>query len=245
MDTIFMETTVQADKFLAKKERKDYIKNICQNKKLVSSTYVLGEFKSNFLKDATKLYNLLWDSETVGEAVIRFEETYSKRINSRMCKLFGNLINECGVNDKTEILDRLEIYIEDILVKRFKKGIDKILIDNTKCLRSLAVPEKYGNTWTMNVSCVQNPNPKCNIKKFLTTDNIDNIKKLVKLPDEMSKMREVIQKVINDEAKPYGNNCRTMGDAIISLEAPNESQILTTNTKDFKPICNCIDKFIL
>lgn len=97
MEKLFMDTTVQADKFLGKKERKEYIKSVCTNRNLVSSTYVLGEFKSNFVKDATALYNLIKDSDDLAEALIRLEEIYSKRISNRMTKLLGNVIRNIGV----------------------------------------------------------------------------------------------------------------------------------------------------
>ena len=245
METLFMETTVQADKFLGERERKNNIRNMCKNKKLVSSTYVLGEFKSNFLKDATSLYILVKDSADIGEAIIRFSEVYSKRISSRMGKLFGNLIKDCGIDNKEELLDTLEFYIEDLLVKRFKEDIDKILIDNTKCVRSLAKPYKEDGVWRINVSCTKKPNPKCNVKEFLINDNIDSLKKLTQLPEQMKNVEDIIYQIVNNKDLPYGNNCRTLGDTIIALEAPKDSIIFSTNKKDFEPICEKIGRYLL
>ncbi|ODM27098.1 hypothetical protein A7W90_13235 [Clostridium sp. Bc-iso-3] len=245
METLFMETTVQADKFLGKRQVKNNIRNLCKGKKLISSTYVLGEFKSNFLKDATSLYNLVKDSFDIGEAIIRFSEVYSKRISSRMGKLFGNLVREYGLENKEELLDTLEFYIEDLLIKRFKEDIDKILIDTTKCARCLAKPQKEDGVWRVNVSCTKKPKPNCNVKEFLVNDNIDSLKKITQLPDHMKSVEEVICRIIKNEDLPYGNNCRTLGDTIIAIEAPKESIIFTTNKKDFEPICEKIDKVLL
>jgi hypothetical protein len=245
MEIVFMETTAQADKFLGIEKKKQYIKDLCAGKKIVSSTYVLGEFKANFLKDATTLYNLVYDSDTLGEAIIRFEETYSSRINKRMNKLFGNIINELDSKDKNEVLDRLEIYIEDILIKRFKTGVDKVLINNTDCLRSIAIPQKVSNVWKLDVKCSQKPIPKCKINEFLLKENIDELKKITTLPCELSKVENTIGELCNNTKKPYGNNCRTLGDVIISLESPKDSCILTSNKKDFEPICNCLNKTII
>ncbi|WP_291635956.1 hypothetical protein [Clostridium sp.] len=245
MDTIFMETTVQADKFLGKRSRKHQIKTTCKNNKLISSTYVLGEFKSNFLKDATALYNLVADSDDVRDAMIRFEETFSKRISNRMNKLFANIITTCGIDDKEEILENIEMFIEDILLKRFKEGVDKILIDNTKCERSLAMPQKIDGVWTIDVKCSKRANPKCSIKEFLLDHNLDNIKKLTAMPKELKSVETIVDKIISKSDVPYGNNCRTLGDTIIILEAPDDSKIFTTNIKDFKPICEKIGKLIV
>lgn len=245
MDTIFMETTVQADKFLGKKSRKQHILAVCKDNKLISSTYVLGEFKSNFLKDATALYNLVEDSDDVRDAMIRFEETYSKRISNRMNKLFANIIVICGIDDKEEILAVIEMFIEDILIKRFKEGIDKILIDNTKCERSLAIPEKIDGVWTINVKCSKKAKPKCNIKEFLLEHNLDNIKKILEMPKELKNVEDTVYSIISKSDVPYGNNCRTLGDTIIILEAPEDSRIFTTNIKDFGPICEKVGKTVI
>ena len=242
MNKIFMETTIQADKFLGKDEKKKFILNTCKGKELISSTYVLGEFKSNFLKDAVGLYNLVYDSKDLGEALIRFEEYYSKRVNNRMSKLLGNLISEFEVYEKEEVLDRLEIFIEDTLIRRFKRGIDKFLVDNTKCIRCLAKPEKRDGVWKIDVRCRKSPKPKCNINDFLISDNINDMQKLMDLPSDFNKVTNIIDKVINNLDKPYGNNCRTLGDTIIALEAPNDSAIFTTNKKDYEPICTIIGK---
>jgi|SRR5690554_942915 len=244
MDIIFLDTTIQADKFLSDKEKKENIRRILNGKRAISSTYILGEFKSTFLKDATALYNLINDCEEVGDAVIRFERYYKSRIVSRMAKLFGNLLKECA-NDKQEILDRLEIYIEDMLVKRFFHSIDKVLIDNTKCIRSYAKPMKKDNVWTIDVSCRQNPQPKCNICSFLLKDKKVDLKKLTNLSDEQVKVRSVIKEIIKGDSLPYGNNCRTLGDTIIVLEAPDDSLIFTTNKKDFTPLCKILNKNLL
>lgn len=240
-----METTVQADKFLGKKSRKQHIQTVCKDNNLISSTYVLGEFKSNFLKDATALYNLVADSDDIRDAMIRFEETYSKRISNRMNKLFANIITICGIDDKEEILETIEMYIEDILLKRFKEGVDKLLIDNTKCDRSLAIPEKIDGVWTINVKCSKRAKPKCNIKEFLLDNNLDNIKRITAMPEELKNVENIVDKIIKKSDVPYGNNCRTLGDTIIILEAPKDCKIFTTNVKDFKPICEKVGKLIV
>jgi hypothetical protein len=241
MTTLFLDTTIQADKFLANKDKKAYIKEICKDKKLISSTYVLGEFKSTFVKDAILLYNLINDCETVGEAVKRFENHYKSRVASRMAKLFGNLLEECE-NNKEEILDRLDIYIEDLLVKRFNDGIEKILINTTKCSRAFSKPLKEGGVWEIDVSCRQTPPPKCNIEFFLLEDKIYELKKLIHLPDDFIKLKEVLKEICDNNALPFGNNCRTLGDAIIIIEVPDDAKVFSTNIKDFKPICELLNR---
>lgn len=245
MEILFMETTVQADKFLGKRTKKQYIAGVCRDKHLISSTYVLGEFKSNFLKDMTALYNLVADSDDIRDAMIRFEETFSKRISNRMNKLFANIIAECGIDDKEEILEMIEMYIENILIKRFKQGINKILIDDTKCCRSLAVPKKVDGVWTIDVKCSKKMKPKCRIKEFLLIKNTNNIKKISSMPKELKKVEDTVRKILDEKDLPYGNNCRTLGDTIIALEAPEDSRIFTTNIRDFKPICAKIGKNII
>ena len=62
------------------------------------------------------------------------------------------------------------------------------------------------------------------------------------MPKELKRVEETVEKILSKKDDPYGNNCRTLGDTIIALEAPKESLIFTTNIKDFEPICNKIGK---
>jgi hypothetical protein len=238
-----MDTTVQADKYLGSKDKRQYIISICKKNKLISSTYVLGEFKSSFLRDATALYTLVLDSYDIPEVLIRLEETFSKRIDDRMSKLLGNLIRELGLN-KDELLDRLEYYIEDLLIKRFKQDLDSILLDDTKCLRSNAKPYKENSTWKIDTHCRQSQHPKCCIISFFEKNREDAVK-IIDLPVHMEKIQKLLVKVLSKQVKPYGNNCRTLGDTIICLEAPKGSCIFSTNKKDFIPLCEKLKKTLI
>lgn len=57
------------------------------------------------------------------------------------------------------------------------------------------------------------------------------------------KIREILHSAKDNEQEYRGNNCKTLGDTVISLEAKKSRHALgicSSNKKDFQPICDAI-----
>lgn len=58
------------------------------------------------------------------------------------------------------------------------------------------------------------------------------------LPAFEEKVEAVLKEIQQGHYNVKGNNCRTLGDAVIVLEAlDGDGEICTTNRKDFSPLC--------
>lgn len=245
--TLFLDTTIQADKCLSHKKKRETIVNSICNKTLMSSTWVLGEFKSTFLDDAVTLHNLLFTSPTISEALLRSEK-YRDRIHKRMIKLFGNLCKDDEFG-KNGILDRLDILIEYMLEVMFFEGISQPLVNKTNCYKANAKATRVGDTWSFAIRCRKRDKKQCRIDEFMEY-NKENLKLFVESTDileskdiEIKKYKTTITKILSGDS-PKGNNCKSLGDVIIALECPKRCSIFTTNIKHFELICPIFKKKI-
>jgi hypothetical protein len=241
METLFLESTINADRHFSKMEKQNKIRENLTGRKLVTSHYVIGELKNNFLKNSTVFYNILVEEDTVQEALKRFGENFfSVRQFDRVLKVFSYIADRVGF-EKEDVLERLEIMIEESMVDMFKEDIDEF-VDECKCVRAEAVPKKVGQRYILEIGCKQNPKPNCQIENIFEkySTELTQISALDEFKD--STMGVLMGKMLNDEKKKYGTNCWKIADAIIALEVPNDQKIYTTNLRDYQPICSLIQK---
>lgn len=238
---IFLETTIQADRNFSHRTIRKEISEKLSGKELISSTYVLGELVSNFLRNSIAFYNLLVESETTNEALARFgERFFSARQFSRVMKVFAS-ITEDGNMRKQEVLDRLDLLIEDTMLDRYLDDLKEI-INQTKCARASARPYKEDGLWRINIKCRKKPKPGCLIEEFLKV-NKKTFAELESIGDKhLENCIGTIKNINQGKDIPYGTSCWDIGDAIICHESPADSPIYTTNLKDFKPICKLLGK---
>lgn len=238
---VFLETTIQADRNFSHRANREKIRNSLEGKQLISSTYVVGELISNFLKNTTTFQNLLFESQTTSEALSRFgERFYSTRQFSRVMKIFAS-VTEDGNMQKEDVLDRLDILIENTMIDRFQDDL-VILINDTKCTRAIARPIKEDGLWHIKFECRKKPKPQCFIREFINF-HTTTFKLIESITDKNLELCiEIIKKINSGKELPYGTSCWKIGDAIICHESPKDALIYTTNKKDFIPICQKVGK---
>jgi hypothetical protein len=243
MNTIFLESTINADRHFQSSRRQAEIREKLKGKRLITSAYVVGELKNNFLKNSIGFYNLVIEEETVFDALTRLGRILrSTRQFDRVIKVFAYLAREVEF-DKEELLERLDMLIEDSMEVLFTEDIDEI-VNDCGCIRANGCPIKDGNRWMLDLGCKQKPKPKCKIDTYMMANEpqfqvISNLSEL-----EGSKLRENLGKMLEDKMIKFGQNCWYIGDAVIGVEAPNNAEVYTTNLKDYVPICSVLDKKI-
>jgi len=108
---LFLETTIQIDRFSADTNKKEKInKQIAQSSQTLSSTYVKMEFKRRFIQDLVYLYNeALLGAKTFADVLARVrpnEKFSGKGHKIHVCKECSRMPKE-----KREIIEKeIEIY---------------------------------------------------------------------------------------------------------------------------------------
>lgn len=248
-EKIFLETTIQVDRNFSEPNVRKNISEKLKDKKLISSTYVLGEIKSNLLQNAITFYNLLQECETTSEAIDRLSSViYSDRQYSRVLKIFANLAEDNNMNIK-DLKKRLDMLIEDLFESRFFNNLEMPLINDTKCIRADAVPIKTDGLWKLERKCNAKINKLCNIENIHQSEE-ENIEKIENVclnskNKNLNDIANILKEIRNDGKKPLGRRCWKIGDLVICLESPDRCKIYTTNIKDYKPLCDLLDKELL
>ncbi len=235
---IVLDTTVQIDRIF-KRDRKEKISAMISAHHCVSSTYVLGEYNNNIVKNFVALYNIMQMEKNLSGVRDKINDTVFHRDYQRIRYVLDDLCKMYH-DDYELIKEELFIYSKT-LIKRFMYGISSELLNETSCHRAQAeIRIEKGAAVLDGVECSLKDD-FCQICSFWQK-HIEEANKLSVASSVSSRMKTVLNEILDCEKLPKGNRCRTLGDCIIALETSSLSgrQICTTNIRDFKPICDCI-----
>jgi hypothetical protein len=252
-NNLFLETTIQISKIFGYPgtKRKKIKKVLGKYDNLITSYYVLKEFRFGFLRAAADFYNLLLDSESIGGALQRAQDKYWGRHPGKIIDVFSILINYYNNKpiSKISLLNRLDLLIKYKLENKFFEDINNI-IKKTGCVFGNSnfklKKDKENKIWKYDFSCnKQNPND-CTIEPFLDK----NFKKLEQIYDKYKERKEsdketarrvkVVGDLKNNRDVPYGRNCIYLSDWIICLEVPEKTKLFTLNDKHYKVPCDVL-----
>ena len=241
-DKLFLETTIQIERIFGRK-RTD-IAGFLSDKEVLTSNYVLMEFKRTMLKDCIALYSFLKEEKNLEGTLMRLSElkVYAHRTAVRISKILSKL-SENNTLDYEKVLNKLEDLIESELLEEFFYRVK--VIDETKC--GLANEEvKKNETYSLNLRC-RRDKKNCEIEEFVAK-NKEKFKKLLEdlqAYEEFEVVCNVINEILEDYGKARGRkNCWKLGDCIISIEAPKSCKIFTTD-HHYESICNSLEKDVL
>lgn len=180
----------------------------------------------------------------INETGKRISERVFHRSQARVNKLYWNVIALCD-NDKDLVADYLDDFVE-MLMDDFFVDIQQPLLDNTKCARAhRKVNYEEGIPVLSKCSCTKKNN-QCDICEFWKkrTEEADKLQE--SLIDEH--LKDILASGKNSPEEYKGNNCKDLGDAIVVLESKTlreEFGVCSSNKKDFKVICECLDVNLL
>lgn len=236
---ILLDTTVQIDRMFYK-GKKAKIDKIVKENDCYTTSYSIGEFNCNIVRDFVTLYNIMQIENNINDVVDKVNEKVFNRDHKRMIYIINDL-GRLYDNDYELIKEELEFYAKR-LSRRFMYLLNREIINGTKCNRANAFIKIVDGVATLkNYKCTKK-DKFCEICEFW--DKHKEELELLNISDNIDeKYLLALKEIQNDKNQAKGNNCRTVGDCVIALESMelNERNILTTNIKDFKPICEALD----
>lgn len=244
--SIFLETTVQIGRVIGDQQERETIRRNTDSHHLCTSGHVLAEFNRTLIKDAVTFRNLLLTSPDVGEAVKRFGKYPKNRKFPRLVFLLATIGFD---SDKQNTLDRLEIYIEWKLGYLFWESIDReCYADGVRCAHRQwqAEQEETGAYDIDGLRCLKASPPACGVADFVQV-NGSALEQFVSVGRvcERTNVREaaeLLDAILNGTESPFGiQNCYTISDTLIVLEAPSEAEIYSTDG-DIHAICEILGK---
>lgn len=211
------------------------------------SVYVLYEFKRSLIKAIMTFYTYVKEENTIDDAMDRASRTFSGRVKTHFINIFRELIKNPGIaNERREkLLIRLRRMFEWELLDIFEEDVSYIP-DHIKCTPAKANPKKGIEQFIKQLKC-QKDWEQCSLPSFLKLKQ-KRLKRLIDLSvsseyqkdQAFQNIASLCKKVLDDFNQCKGNNCKILGDLIIALEVIPEHILLTSNIRDFKPICEAV-----
>lgn len=232
---LFLDTTIQIDRIFGSKKKKAAIRAACAGHHCCCTSYVLGEFYATIVQDAVNIYHILLSEDNLDEAEKRVAELARNRHSQRMHLIFIQL-RELYQNDLEEIKCECQSYLED-LIYMFHRGLAEDISDTTGCQRGKACVEYEDEIpYLTGVNC-RKDTCVCQIEEFWR----DHLPLLagVPLPEDLEdEVRLLLEQIQAGQYPVKGNQCRTLGDSVITAEAKSgDGAVCTTNQKDYRPLC--------
>ncbi|MBC8233078.1 hypothetical protein H8E77_26330 [bacterium] len=251
--SLFLETTIQIERVVGHKERKEAIKNRIARGCLKTSTLVLREFKERLLHKCILLLELVLRYEHRADVETAISQMFSD--TKILLQLWAQIQRETigdGAYDRELVIETLKSYIEGGLEKRFYLPPVEVSNDTYCEIAGEKVRIEHG-FYVLNVFC-NRKKVNCNLPTFIEKHENAFEAMQKRIPnaktkderDELSKIVAVYQdaKSRNDFNRVKGQrHCNTLSDVTIALEA-GDAIIYTTN-RDFEYICPvCSRRFI-
>ncbi|TKJ43636.1 hypothetical protein CEE36_02840 [candidate division TA06 bacterium B3_TA06] len=244
---LFLDTTVQMNRYLGKQKTKKKIrKKINQSTSCTASNYVLGEYRWTIVKDAAIFLNLLKSSNSINEAVNRLP-SYNRRTERVTKKILGPVMEELRNSApnrpmselKEALQERVEYLLDWLLDYYFWVRIDRdSFVKSPECVDARIEPSA-----SEKISCPLTKPPPCDIEDFWSRHKAELKSLAHNLPDSLSKFKSPAASILRNPEKAHGKKCRyILGDAIIATQCPKGYRVFTTNTGDFQPICQAVGK---
>lgn len=236
---LLLDTTIQIDRIIGSRERIFAVEKVLRNNELYCSTYVLGEFYANIVNDLVTLFALFLIDRNIGETGKRITERIFGRSQSRVAKLYANIIDMCELNaDKIE--DSFYLYV-DLIQNEFYTDIKEV-INTTKCERAnRKVIYEDDRPILSDVSCTKSKEI-CNVC-HLWKDSEQEVDQIIKARKVNNKILDILISAKDDDREYRGRNCMTLGDMVICLETLKCHRALgvcSSNESDFQPICDSL-----
>lgn len=255
---LFLDTTIQIERVVGSRARQAVLHRELAGYRLMTSTYVLGEYLRALVRDAIYLHRLVLEQEHLDDVVTAIAQHINKREASRMLLLWANVRRE-GIYGRGHIADQLEAYITGGLLRRFMFGV-VTLLDTTECglAQERAQPFRAGSApdlqdrYRLRAQCIRHVK-ECALAERLAEwqENVRRINQVLSDSQERACLRRqalartalLAGQILTDPVLARGRNCtRYLGDMVIALELPPDVPLYTTNRKHFEPLLKVLGK---
>ena len=259
-DALFLETTIQIERVAGSRARQAALRRELATYRLVTSTYVLGEYLRTLVTDAIRLHRLVAEHSYLDDVMTTIGQHPNKREASRMSLIWGAIMRlgwarkGQDADARVDLLDRLSRYIEFSLLSRFMAGIDE-LTDVTGCGLARERPaiwqaEPQGadseELYRMRSQCVRLVQ-ECDLAERVVEWQPELKALAAGLSEEsdpaLVRMGELANRILDDPTVARGRNCTWyLADLVIALELPAGIPLYTTNRRHFAPILSILGK---
>lgn len=265
---VFLETTIMVDAVCKDKATKEKIRKILSRyDKSYTSNYARMEFKKGALQHLIYLHGKVVNCKSISEVFEAITKLSATRLRNKLGSVLESVTNFYRDMGKTRVSEIRKKY-RDITIDEYQKemmesylgtlihrswrNFDKVadeVINPTSCFVDIQGPKKKGRIYDNSPRTCDNSMQKCEVRKFFNDNNADFskiLKKLKELPEPDTETRNRIKslkKILRvKKIDVRQKDCWNCSDAIMAMEAPQNSDIFNNNEKHYIPICEAVGK---
>ena len=265
---VFLETTIMIDRLCKDRETKSKIEKILSNyNKTYTSNYARMEFKKGFIQNLVYLHGKVVqckDLTDVFEAISRLSATPKGHLLGSILENIKNFYKKIYQTKPSEIIknhgdisldeylkEMAESYLNNLIRnswRRFDKVVDE-MVNPMKCFVDIEPPRKLGSIYDNTPRTCNKSKYKCEIRKFFNdmpesfTDIFNRLGNLHNPDTETINRIRSLREILRVRKRDIRTkDCWNCSDAIMAVEAPNDSDIFNNNQKHYIPICEAIGK---
>jgi len=242
-----LDTTIQIYRAFSHSSVKRVLVEILSQCQVFVSRYVLYEFKRTLIKAIITFYTYVREEQTIDDALDRASRTFSSRQKTHFINILRELVKNPGIarGNREQLLIRLQRMFEWELLDIFEEGVSYIP-DHIQCTPSKADPTVGITQFIKQLRC-QKDWDQCSLPRFLRLKQkrLRRLMDLSKSPEYhgnkgFQNLASLCGKILDDFNECKGNNCKILGDMIIALEVLPENTLLTSDIRDFEPLCKAV-----
>lgn len=239
----FLDTSVLMLREFGTELQKTKVSDALEGTLKHTTSYAKMEINCTIIKDAIFLRSLMVDEYDLRKVFQRLQTyPFTERERKRCLTLLSKVTNRQRLSLVEAIL-RLENLIYTLHSILLREVI--MVASGTACpLADIAI--ELIMTYKNALSCTRD-GPACEIEEYLkhTTQKLRKLHNDILSITYLRSLCNLLVQVIDNPKIAKGRNCRILGDVIISLDAPDDQTIFSTNIEDFEPICSSLGrKFI-
>lgn len=265
--TAVVDSTVLTDVLIKSGERRDNARNALETfDKTLLPMYAIKEFKHSPLQHYAWAHNAIVDQGEVGGLFQRIgallHSQYHKRKASTALEALKNafthlgslstadLVKKHGDNARVErvMADRLRLALRQVIEDGWddRHQIADETIGQLACYEEKAPFMERGRIQLRPRRC--DPSGDCCLAALMKQESV-TLEALIEgvhaAPDSReNRARATVLKTMKRKPKQHINDkeCRAIGDAAYAFHLPDEGVVLTTNTKDHKPLAQALGR---
>lgn len=265
----FLDTTAMTDLLFKDKATADRVRSAtAELGNTYTSQYVRMEIKRGVLQNFVLIYNKSVECQKISEIfayVHRLSSTPARHRTSTILEALTNFFASIEENELAGQRGNLSVSFNKRMVEaflrtrirrfwvEFERQVD-VVIDSVECYKNgyQLPPPKFVGTRIDNTfkNCDQYKPQICVVRQFLRANMqaLTSIREQLKSDPSPDGETQKRCKAIKDFVRWQGRrevrrtDCWHIGDAIIALEAPNQTAIVNNNRRHMDPICTAIGK---
>jgi hypothetical protein len=263
--TAFLETAAIVDATLKNAAKRKTVLDTTEDLgRRITSTFVRCEFKRGALNHLVALHSVLISSDNMAQVMDRIQAISFTPMKNKLSSMIEQLKLAYGEAEEHLKLTSPQPTIQEVsaaMVKVYARYLSAKIarawgafsefihseIDSIGCAGKIPGPKEEDGIWKNSLDGLKSPE-LCDPRPFLEKQrfSFEEIVELRNDPKISEQLRKVLQRAREAARRPKSfrtlEDVLSLGDAFLAIEAPAGHTVVTSNGKEFTPLCGLLKK---